>query len=63
MVAAVISDSVPGCYGVCCAQHARCKRYSAAEGIDTLHVIATCDDGSGARPLFIPMAQPEEIEP
>ena len=55
MVTAVITDSVPLCFGTCCEQHAQCRRYTAVEGSDALHYIATCEDGSGERPLFIPI--------
>lgn len=55
MVAAVITETVPACYGVACPEHARCKRYAAVEGGDALHYIATCDDGGGERPLFVPI--------
>lgn len=57
MVTAVITESVPACYGVTCPQRAQCRRYTAVEGSDALHYIATCEDGSGERPLFIPISQ------
>jgi hypothetical protein len=60
MVVAVITESVPACYGTCCEQRAQCKRYAAVDG-DALHFIATCED-SGQRPLFIPIAS-EAIAP
>lgn len=55
MVAAVVTDSVPLCYGVGCAQHANCKRYSDVEGSDAISYIATCEDGGGERPLYLAM--------
>lgn len=32
MVTAVITDSVPLCFGTCCEQHAQCRRYTAVDG-------------------------------
>jgi hypothetical protein len=63
MVTAVITESVPLCFGVLCSQHAQCKRYVEGEGSDALHFIATCDEmGTGERPLFIPIKS-EAIAP
>jgi hypothetical protein len=48
-----ITKSVPACYGVCCLEHGECTRYAAVEETTAeLHFIATCDDGTGTRPLF-----------
>lgn len=60
MVAAVVTDSVPLCYGVACSQHAQCKRYTAVEGSDAISYIATCEDGGGERPLFVPIRSQQE---
>jgi hypothetical protein len=63
MVTAVITESVPACFGIACEQHAQCKRYAAVEHRDALHFIATCDEmGTGERPLFIPIKS-EAIAP
>ena len=41
------------CYGVVCAQHARCLRYQAVDGMPGHHTaIASCVTRDGARPLF-----------
>lgn len=54
-----INDTTP-CFGVCCPQHAECRRYAAVENHDSLSVLDTCDPGDGTRPQFRPVQAPEE---
>lgn len=53
-----ISEKVPACYGICCKRHHDCARYAAVEWTSQDQTIATCDDGSGGRPLFLAADKP-----
>lgn len=57
-----LSPTTPACYGVSCAKHATCTRYAAVETTSPDHTIATCDDGTGDRPLFVAVVQTEQAE-
>lgn len=52
-----ITPTMPACYGVMCHKHGACQRYAAVEETSMDHTIATCEDATGGRPLFVPISQ------
>lgn len=49
---------VAACFGCCCPDHGRCKRYRGVEKPGQERFISTCRTPEGAYPLFVLAVEP-----